>query len=418
MAKIKEVRARQILNGVGEPTIEATVILSDGRFGTASVPSASSAGNYEAVELRDRDKEDFGGLGVQKAITNIKDLIAPALEGMDATKQQEVDKKMIELDGTANKGRLGANATLSVSIAVAKAAAQSSLLPLFLYLREYIRKEGLLLKTPTPIFNVLSGNKEEDGADFEDFSIFPPASKDYSDTIKIVSKITTALKENLKTENLSTLVSDFGGLSPKVSSNEEALTLIKQSIEAVNLRPGFDMFLGIDPCADNFLREGKYKIKDKAALLSSKDLSLYYADICKRFNILYIEDPFSSDDMDAWSNFTSINSTQTLIVGDNLVATNPYRLQMSLDKKAITGVTIKPLQIGTVIESLAVVEVARASGLKIIPSARSRETNDDFIADFATAVSADYVKFGSLSRGEMIAKYNRLAEIDSQIKSL
>lgn len=418
MAKIKQIRARQILNGAGEPTIETTVILSDGRFGISSVPSAVSPGNYEAVELRDRNTEDFQGKGVLKAITNIKDVISPALLDIDATKQQEIDRKMIELDGTANKSRLGANSILSVSIAVAKAAAQSSLLPLFLYLREYIKKENLVLKTPTPVVSLMSGNKEEDGADFEDFSVFPPASKSYSETLSMISKINKSLKDNLKTENLSTLVSDFGGLSPKVSSNETALNLVKQSIEGANLRPGFDVFLGLDPSANNFYKDGKYKIKDNASALSSKDLSNFYQDISKRFNILYLEDPFSDNDLDAWSQFSAVFSAQTLVVGDNLVATNPYRLQMALDKKAITAVAIKPLQIGTVIESLAVVEVARASGLKIIPSSRSQETNDDFIADFATAVSADYVKFGSLSRGEMIAKYNRLSEIDSQIKSL
>lgn len=417
MAKIKEIRARQILNGAGDPTIETTVILSDGRFGIASVPSAASAGNYEAVELRDSNYDDYGGRSVLQAIGNIERTIAPALIGMEAGKQQEVDRKMIELDGTSNKSKLGANAILSVSIAVAKAAAQSSLLPLFLYLREYIKKDALVLKTPTPVFNMLSGNLEN-GADFEDFSIFPPTYKNCKESMVMAYKIFQALKSNLKTQNLSTLVSDFGGLSPNISNNESALNLLKESIEATNQRLGFDVFIGLDPCADNFYKEGKYKIKDHATPLSAKDLSSFYLDICKRFNVLYIEDPFSSDDLDSWAEFTTASGAQTLAVGDNLVATNPYRLQVALGKKALNAIAVKPLQIGTVIESLAVVEVARTSGLKIIPSVRSQETNDDFIADFATAVSADYVRFGSLSRGEMVAKYNRLAEIDSQIKSL
>lgn len=393
MAKIKEVRSRQILNGTGEPTLETTVILSDGRFGTASTPIALSPGMYEAMSLKGDD--------IKKAIDNIKNIISPAIVNMEATKQQEVDKKMIEMDGTANKGKLGANTILSVSIAVAKAAAQSSLLPLFLYLRDYIKKETLVLKTPTPIFSMISG-KSESGPDFEDFLIIPPTYKTYADSLSMANKIFKALKEK----------------RADIASNENALNALKESIETCNIRPGFDVFLGLDLCADNFYKDGKYKIKDNTSGLSSNDLSKYYQDIIKRFSIIYIEDPFSSDDFDSWAQLSALLSSQTLVVGDNLTATNPYRLQMGLEKKAITGIAIKPLQIGTVIESLAVVEIARTSGLKVIVSGRSQETNDDFIADFATAVSADYVRFGSISRGEMVAKYNRLSEIDSQIKTL
>lgn len=418
MAKIKQIRSRQILSGKGEPTIETTVILNDGRFGVGSVPSAGAGGNYEAVELKDKDLEMYQGKGVLKAISNITDIIAPELLDMEATKQQDIDKKMIELDGTANKTRLGANAILSVSIAACKAAAQSSMLPLFLYLREYIKKESLTLKIPTPIFSLISGSKDEDGSDFKDFSVFSASSKNYSDSLVIASKAYESLKNNLKTNNLSTLISDLGSFSPRVSSNEYALGLIKQSLDAANLRLGFDLFIGIDVCANNFYKDGKYKIKDKANTLSSSELSLYYQDICKNYNILYLEDPFADEDLDGWAEYTSSFSAQTLVVGDNLTATNLYRLQMAIEKKAITGMAIKPLQIGTVIESLAAVEVARATGLKIIASSRSHETNDDFIADFAVAVSADYVRFGSIARGEMVSKYNRLSDIDKQLKSL
>lgn len=418
MAKIKQIRARQILSGKGEPTIETTVILSDGRFGIASVPSAGSGGNYEAMELRDKDLDAFQGKGVSKAIANITDIIAPALIDMDSTKQQDIDKKMIELDGTANKTRLGANTMLSVSIAACKASAQSSLLPLFLYLREYIKKEDLTLKIPTPIISILNGNKDEDGADFKDFSILTAASKSFSDSILIGNKIYESLKENLKTNNLSTLISDTGGFSPRVSSNEFALGLIKQGIDTANLRLGFDVFIGVDVSANNFYKDGKYKIKDKANSISSSELSLFYQDLIKDFSILSIEDPFADEDLDGWTNFTAVSSAQTLIIGDNLTATNLYRLQTALDKKAITGVAIKPLQIGTVIEALAAVEVSRAAGLKIVTSSRSHETNDDFIADFAVAVSSDYVRFGSLARGEMVSKYNRLLDIEKQLRSL
>lgn len=418
MAKIKEIKAREILNGKGEPTIETTVVLSDGKFAVASCPTGTTAGNYEAVELRDKNSERFQGRGVLTAVSNVNKIIAPNLLGMDADKQQEIDKKMIELDGTSNKGRLGANATLSVSIAVAKAAAQSSVLPLFLYLRQYLRSENLTLKIPTPIFNLLNGNKSENGADFKSFLIMGATSKTYSESISMANVIYNSLKNILKTNNLSTLISDQGGFAPKVSTNEEAFSYVKQSIDNISLRLGFDVFMGIDASGNNIYEEQKYKIKDRVTPLSSSELSNYYEEMSKQFNILYIEDPFSDEDWNAWSDFAANVSSVALTVSDNLTATNPYRLQIALDKKAITGIIIKPSQIGTVIEALAVVEVARQSGLKIITSVRSEETNDDFIADFAVAVSSDYIKFGSLARGEMIAKYNRLLEIDEQLKTL
>jgi len=418
MAKIKEVKAREILNGKGEPTIETTVVLSDGKFAISSCPTGTTIGLYEAVELRDRNSERFQGRGVLNAVSNVNKIIGPALLGMEATKQQEIDKKIIELDATTNKGRLGANATLSVSTAVVKAAAQSSVLPLFLYLRQYIRSENLVLKIPTPIFNLLSGNKYEDGADFKSFYVLGASSKTYPENLLMENIIYNSLKNNLKTNNLSTLISDQGGFAPEVSTNEQAFSLIKQSADSIDLRVGVDIFMGLDASGNTIYQEKKYKIKDKAIPLSSSELSDYYEEISKKFNILYIEDPFSDEDWDAWSNFATNVSSVALVVSDTLTATNPYRLQMALDKKAIRGIVIKPGQIGTVIEALAVVEIARESGLKIITAIRSEETNDDFIADFAVAVSSDYIKFGSVSRGEFVSKYNRLLEIDSQLKTL
>ncbi len=418
MAKIKEIKAREILNGKGEPTIETTVVLNDGKVSISSCPTGSFNGNYEAVELRDHASERFQGRGVLKAVSNVNDVIAPALLGIEATKQQEIDKKMIDLDGTANKGRLGANATLSVSMAVAKAAAASSVLPLFLYLRQFIKKENLNLRIPVPIFNLLNGNKEEDGADFKDFLVVGVSSEAFYNELYVINKVYNSLKNELKTNNLSTLVSDEGGFSPKVSSNEDALSLVKRGIEAVGFRLGYDIFLGLDCSSNNIFREQKYKIKDNAAAVSSSELGKYYEDLSKRFQIIYIEDPFSDEDWDGWSQFTSSVSAQTLVVGDSLIATNPYRLQMALDKKAVTGVVIKPIQIGTVIESLAVVEIARQAGLKVVTSVRTEETNDDFIADFAVAVSSDYIKFGGPARGEMVAKYNRLLEIEKELQAL
>jgi len=419
MAKIKQISATEILNAKGNPTIETTVILTDGAIGIASCPTGTSVGKYEAVEIRDKDEKRFQGLGVLNAIMNIEEIIAPNLLGMDASRQQEVDKKMISLDGTNNKGRLGANATLSISMAVAKAAARSSVLPLFLYLREFVKKENMPLKIPVPAFNLINGGKHAQGAiDFQEFLVIPASSKKYNESLNIGVSVYSALKKTLETNNLSTLVGDEGGFSPKVETNLDALLTLKQTIEGINLRIGFDVFLGLDVAASNLYSGQQYHIKDKSIGLSSKDLISFYKAVNNDYHLLYLEDGLAEDDWDGWSELCAEMSQQTLIVGDDLTATNPYRLQMALDKKTITGIIIKPNQIGTVIEALAVVEMARQANLKIIVSHRSGETNDDFIADFAVAASADYVKFGAPARGERVAKYNRLLQIVQQIKSL
>ncbi len=419
MAKIKQIAAREILNSKGMPTVETTVILNDGKIGTASTPTGTSVGNYEASELRDRDDKHFQGNGVLKPIANIEDLIAPNILGMEATKQHEIDKKMIELDGTQNKGRLGSNAMLSVSMAVAKAAAKSALLPTFLYLREFINKENTSVKIPTPAFNILNGGKHAgDNTDFQEYMVVPASSKTYSESLDMAVVLYNSLRKILEQNNFSTLVGDEGGFAPKLQANRDGLDVMKQAIDATPFRYGFDVFLGLDVAATNFFQGGKYHIKDKTMPLSSDALIEYYEELNKEFHLLYLEDPLAQDDWNGWSKIYSLISQQTLIVGDDLTATNPYRLQMALDKKTITGIVIKPNQIGTVIEAMAVVEVARQAGIKIIVSHRSGETNDDFIADFAVAVSADYVKFGAPVRGERVAKYNRLLEIEREIKLL
>lgn len=419
MAKIKQIIAREILNSKGLPTVETTVYLNDGKIGTASTPTGTSVGNYEASELRDRDDKHFQGNGVLKPIANIEEIIAPAILGMDATKQHEIDKKMIELDGTQNKGRLGSNAMLSVSMAVAKAAAKSALLPTFLYLREFVNKENTAIKIPTPAFNILNGGKHAgDNTNFQEYMVIPASSKTYSESLDMAIVLYNSLRKILEQNNFATLVGDEGGFGPKLQTNKDGLDLLKQAIEATSFRYGFDVFLGLDVAATNFFLEGKYHIKDKTMPLSADALIEYYEELNKEFHLLYLEDPLAQDDWNGWSKIYSSVSQQTLIVGDDLTATNPYRLQMALDKKTITGIIIKPNQIGTVIEAMAVVEIARQAGLKIIVSHRSGETNDDFIADFAVAVSADYVKFGAPVRGERVAKYNRLLEIEKEIKSL
>ncbi len=419
MSKIKQVIAREILNSKGNPTIETTVILSDGKTGTASCPSGTSTGSYEAYELQDNDKQRYNGKGVSKAVSNINEIIAPSIIGKDATGQTEIDKTMIELDGTQNKGRLGANSILSVSMAVCKAAAKSSILPLYLYLREYIKKENLTLKVPTPLFNILNGGLHADmNLNFQEFLIIPASSKSFRESLEMGVIIYNLLRARLKSSNLSTLIGDEGGFSPRLASNSDALSLLRASINDSSYKYGFDVFLGLDVAASNFYNQQKYQIKDRTMSLSSDDLISFYKELDKEYRFLYLEDPLAEDDWDGWTQISQNVSEQTIITGDDLTVTNPYRLQMALDKKAISGIIIKPNQIGTVIETLAVVEIAREAGLKITVSHRSGETNDDFIADFAVAVSSDYVKFGAPVRGERVAKYNRLLQIEQQLKTI
>lgn len=418
MPKIKQITAREILNSNGIPTIETTVVLQDGISSTASVPTGVSVGSYEAVELRDKDPLRFHGMGVLHAVNTVNTIIGPKLIGMDPTKQQEIDRTMIEMDGTQNKARLGANSMLSISIAVAKAAAATSVLPLFLYLRQFLSSQSTL-SLPTPLFNVLEGGKHAtETTDFQEFLIVPATSKTFSESLQMGTQIYSTLKDILRTNNFSTLVGNEGGFSPQVRSNFDVLSLLSQAIEATNYRIGYDLFTGLDIAANTFYMNQQYKIHDKQMSLSSKDLLAYYDQLAKQFHMLYLEDILFEDDWNGWAEGVVTLGRECLIVGDDLVTTNPYRLQTAIDKRAITGVVIKPNQIGTVIESLAVVQVAKAAGLKIVVSHRGGETNDNFIADFAVAVGADYTKFGAPARGERIAKYNRLLQIESQLKTL
>lgn len=419
MAKIKQIIATEILDSRGNPTIETTVILQDGALGTAAVPSGASVSSYEAVELRDHDEGRFHGLGVLKAINNIDNVIAPALDSMDASKQADIDKRMIELDGTQNKSKLGGNAILSVSMAVAKAAAKSAVLPTFLYLRQFLKLDHLSLKIPTPIFNILNGGMHAGGnTDFQEYIIIPASSLNYQQGLEMGVGIYTSLKTTLRSKGLSTLVGDEGGFSPSLSNNTEAFELIKIATTQTAYRFGYDVFLGADIAASTFFEKGQYNLREKTGGMSSKELTTYYLQLLKQYPLLYLEDPFSEDDWDGWVEFATSAPADTLLAGDDLISTNPYRLQMAIEKKVIGAVIIKPNQIGTVIEALAVVEVAKSAGMKVVVSHRSGETDDDFIADFAVAVSADYAKFGAPARGERVAKYNRFIHIEKQLKSL
>ena len=415
MGKIKQLTAREILDSRGSPTVKVRLVTDADSVVSASCPSGKSIGTYEAVELRDNDANRFKGQGVTHAIENIEKVIAPKLIGMDIESQAQIDKAMIELDGTPNKAKLGANAILPVSIAVARAAALQKQVPLYKYLRQFVKSKAPM-KVPIPLFNLINGGLHAGkNLDMQEFIVVPASFKSYSDGLQLGFVIYQTLRELLKANDLTTLVGDEGGFAPPLGANEEALEFLSEAVAKTNVRLGYDIFLGIDAAASNFYDGKTYRLKERKSLLTNSDLVSEYVTLIKKYHILYLEDPFAEDDWDGWTALTA-QVEGTIVTGDDLVATNLFRLATAIEKKAITGIIIKPNQIGTVIESLAVVEAAREAGLKIIVSHRSGETNDDFIADLAVAVSADYCKFGAPVRGERVAKYNRLLQIEQELK--
>ena len=416
MSKIKSIRARQILDSRGNPTVEALVMLTDGVMARSSVPSGASKGTYEVVDLHDGDKSKFAGLGVLRAVENVNQIIASKLTGMDAFDQQKIDRTMIELDGTQNKSKLGANAILAVSQAVVKAASHSSLLPTSLYIRQFLSTKAVV-KIPTPMFNVVEGGKHAAGFDIQEFLVIPATSKSYVESLEIGVSIYHKLGQLLHDKGQSVLVGDEGGFSPTLSTNMEGFSLVKEAIDATGLAFSLDVFMGVDAAANTFADGKTYKLKDKTTPYNDRDLVDFYKSLFENFALIYIEDPFAEDDWDGWKLMFQTLGDKTTIVGDDLTTTNPYRLQLALDNKVINGIIIKPNQIGTITEALAVVEIARYTGLKVIVSHRSGETMDTFIADFAVGVGADYVKFGAPAH-ERVAKYNKLLEIEEEIKKI
>jgi enolase len=414
--KISRVYAREIINSKATPTVEVILVLDNGSFVTAGCPSGTSVGTYEAKELRDNDPTHMAGLGVLKAVNNVNSVIGPKLIGLDPTHQHEIDKLMLEIDGTEDKSKLGANAILPVSIAVSKAGAKTLNMPLYAYLKHYTTSANVPIKIPTPMFNLINGGKHAGNTlDFQEFLIIPAISSRFKDGLNMAVATYQALKKILQDKNSSVLIGDEGGFSPELPNNREALVLLSEAISSAGLRLNYEVFLGIDAAANNFYHDKVYKIKDRDSNSTSKELIAIYEGLIAEFNILYLEDPLAEDDWDGWQILNSAMSHNTIIVGDDLTTTNYKRLTNAIQKQAISGIIIKPNQIGTVIESLAVVEAAKHAGLKIAVSHRSGETNDDFIADFAVAVNADYAKLGAPARGERVAKYNRLLEIEASL---
>ena len=417
MPKIKAVKAREILDSRGNPTIETMITLSNEMSAVSSVPSGVSKGSFEAVELRDQDQGRFKGMGVLSAVKNVNELIGPKLVGMDVLDQKKIDSSMMEIDGTQNKAKLGANSMLSVSCAAVKLGATASSLPLFLYLKQFVQSNSGK-KLPIPMFNLLEGGKHAGASlNFQEFLLIPASSKSYPESLRIGSEAYQSLKQILFDRSESTLLADEGGFSPNLATNQSGLKTIREAIEHAGFSYAYDAFIGLDVAANSFLDGNVYKISDRSVAYDSQDLGEFYKVLVTDYSLIYIEDPFSENDLKGWKKIASDLSSKVLIVGDDLTVTNPYRLQQALENNVLGGIIIKPNQIGTVTEAIAVSEIAKFKGLKIVVSHRGGETMDDFIADFAVGIGADYVKFGAPAR-ERVVKYNRLLEIEEELKRI
>jgi len=409
--KIKQIKAREILDSRGNPTVEATVILTNGIRATASVPSGASTGKHEALELRDGGKR-YGGKGVLKAVKNIEKIIAPKLRGINVALQEKIDWTMIDLDNTANKKRLGANAILGVSLACARAAAMAQKKPLYRYLNQTY-KFGKISKMPYATMNILNGGRHADnGLSIQEFMIIPKTKK-FSERVRFGAEIFHALKKILKTKKLIALVGDEGGYAPRVKNNEEAIKLIINAIRKAGYKPGLNVNLGMDLAASEFYKAKKYYLENKG--ISADSMIKVLDSWIKKYPFELIEDPLDEDDWMNWAKITGFLGKKISIVGDDLFVTNFDRLDHGINVGVANSILIKLNQIGSVTETMNTIKLAKAYKYKVIVSHRSGETTDDFISDLAVGVQADYIKTGSLSRGERVCKYNRLMEIEQEL---
>ena len=412
MSLIEQVWAREILDSRGNPTIEAEVTLEDGTTGRAAVPSGASTGENEAVELRDGDDLRYLGKGVRQAVTNVNEKIAPELEGMDCLDQTDIDRTMIELDGTATKSNLGANAILAVSMANARAAATFQGIALYRYLG------GTNAKTlPVPMMNILNGGAHADNnVDFQEFMVMPVGAESFSEALRCGAEIFHKLKSVLKSRGYSTGVGDEGGFAPNLRSNEEAVETILEAIEKSGYVAGQNVMLALDPAASEFYENGKYVFKksDKREL-TSEEMAAYWTDWCDRYPIISIEDGMAENDWEGWVNLTDSVGDRVQLVGDDLFVTNVKFLERGIEEGAANSILIKVNQIGTVTETLDAIEMARTNNMTSVISHRSGETEDTFIADLAVATNAGQIKTGSLCRSDRIAKYNQLLRIEEDL---
>jgi enolase len=411
MTAIDHIHAREIIDSRGNPTVEVDVALEDGSFGRAAVPSGASTGKLEALELRDGNKKRYGGKGVQKAVANVNGEIADALTGMDAEDQLSIDNAMRELDGTENKSRLGANAILGVSMAVAKAAAISANLPLY----RYIGGAGAHV-LPVPLMNIINGGQHADNKlDIQEFMILPLAAENMADAIRMGAEIFHELKRRLSDDGLNTSVGDEGGFAPKIGKAEEALSYIMQAIEGAGYKPGDDVMLALDAAASEFYEGGKYVLEGEGKTMDFGKLLKYYENLVSKYPIISIEDPMAEDDHLGWKEITDLLGERVQLVGDDLFVTNPAILEQGIGNGLANALLVKVNQIGTLSETLAAVEMAHRAGYRAILSHRSGETEDTTIAHLAVATNCGQIKTGSLSRSDRLAKYNELIRIEEEL---
>jgi len=412
--EIVDVFARQILDSRCFPTVEVEVTLEDGTVGRAAVPSGASTGMFEAVELRDEDKSKYNGKGVLKAVDNVNNLIAEELIGMNIFDQVSIDKTMIELDGTDNKGKLGANAMLGVSLACAKAAAEYLGISLYQYVG------GVNAKVlPVPMMNIINGGKHADNnVDLQEFMIMPAGAPSFSEALRMCAEVYHALKSLLKSKGYETGVGDEGGFAPNLRSNEEAIQVIIEAIEKSGYTPGKDIYIALDPASSELFENGKYNLAGEGKMLTPEEMANFYVDLVNKYPIISIEDGMAEEDWEGWKYITEKLGDRVQLVGDDLFVTNTKRLKMGIDKGVANSILIKLNQIGTLTETLNTIEMAERAGYTAVVSHRSGETEDTTIADLVVAVNAGQIKTGAPARSERVAKYNQLLRIEEELSDM
>ena len=410
MSEIVDVRAREILDSRGNPTVEADVITAEGAIGRAAVPSGASTGSREALELRDGDKGRYGGKGVKQAVSNIEGELRDLVVGMEVTEQDELDRKMIELDGTDNKGRLGANALLGVSMAAAHAASQEQQLPLYLYL------DSEATRLPVPMMNIINGGEHADNSvDFQEFLILPVGAPSMHEAVRYGAEVFHALKKVLNGRGLATSVGDEGGFAPDLKSNEEAIEVILEAITKAGFEPGKDIYLGMDAAASEFYEDGIYNLKGEGRKLDADGITDLLLDWCGKYPILSIEDGLAEGDWDGWARQTERLGAKVQLIGDDVFVTNTGILAEGIEKGVANSILIKVNQIGTLSETMAAINMAHEAGYTAVVSHRSGETEDTTIADLVVGAGTGQIKTGSLSRSDRVAKYNQLMRIEDQL---
>ncbi|MCR8643362.1 phosphopyruvate hydratase [Paenibacillus sp. N1-5-1-14] len=411
MTIISEVYAREVLDSRGNPTVEVEVYLESGAVGRAIVPSGASTGAHEAVELRDGDKSRYLGKGVLKAVENVNEIIAPELVGLDALDQVGIDNKMIEIDGTPNKGKLGANAILAVSMAVARAAAEALDIPLYVYLGGFNAKQ-----LPVPMMNIINGGEHADNnIDVQEFMVLPVGAPNFKEALRTGAEIFHSLKAVLQAKGLNTAVGDEGGFAPNLTSNEEAITTILEAIEKAGYKPGVDVFLGMDVASTEFYKDGKYVLAGEGKSYTSAEYVDLLASWVEKYPIITIEDGMAEDDWDGWKLLTDKLGSKVQLVGDDLFVTNTERLSTGIEKGIGNSILVKVNQIGTLTETFDAIEMAKRAGYTAVISHRSGESEDSTIADIAVATNAGQIKTGAPSRTDRVAKYNQLLRIEDEL---